>query len=379
MRRSAAAIIGHCSGQPRQVSSGGSSPFIDIPTGVPSATVMRLMGGTGRKVGRQIDVLYAEGCTITTRDRTTTSVETELDIRGTDNASLIDDDLNREKIAEAQRIAEQADAIIACVGGNEFTCREAALLHDCRGDRTDLNLLGMQDELVRRLLETGKPVVVILINGRPLTINAIAGSAAAIIEAWYLGQETGHALADVLFGDVNPAGRLPITFPRTVGQLPVYYSQKAAGAAKNYLFLDTTPLFPFGYGLSYTTFDYADLSLSAATLRAGATVTASVQVTNTGPRAGDEVVQLYVKDVEASLTRPVMELKGFARITLAPGESRRVSFELRPEDLSFTDEHHRRVTEPGAFEVMVGPSSAEHLETRFEFVHDGPYLISGGE
>jgi beta-glucosidase len=212
--------------------------------------------------------------------------------------------------------------------------------------------------LVQAIVETGTPTVVVLINGRPLTINDIAEHVPAILEGWYLGQETGTAVADVLFGDVNPGGKLPITFPRSVGQLPVYYYQKPS-AKRGYLFASTEPLFPFGHGLSFTTFAYSNLELAPQEIGVGGKAMVSVDVTNTGKMAGDEVVQLYIRDPISSVTRPVKELKGFCRITLKPGETRTVTFAITPDKLSFLDAHMERVVEPGLFDIMVGSSSAQ--------------------
>jgi len=218
---------------------------------------------------------------------------------------------------------------------------------------------------VRQLLATGKPIVVVLIHGRPNSINYIAENAPAILDGWYLGQEGGTALADVLFGDFNPAGRLPITVPRTVGQLPDYYYSKPT-AKRGYLFSDKSPLFPFGYGLSYTTFKYSNLRVAAPSMPPNATTTVSVDVTNTGSRAGDEVVQMYIRDEVSSVTRPVKELRGFERISLKPGETRTVSFKLGPEALQFYNREMKRVVEPGKFTVMVGPNSTDLQSTTLE-------------
>jgi beta-glucosidase len=207
-------------------------------------------------------------------------------------------------------------------------------------------------------------------NGRPLTINWIAENTPAILETWFGGTQAGNAIADVIFGDVNPGGKLPVTFPRTVGQEPLYYNHKSTGRppdAKNkysskYLDVPWTPLFPFGYGLSYTQFQLSNLRLSQRSIRPDGRVTVSVEVTNTGKRTGDEVVQLYTRDVAASVTRPVRELKGFQRITLRPGEKRMVEFTLTPALLGFYNREMRFVVEPGEFKVMVGTSSADEHE-----------------
>jgi beta-glucosidase len=206
-----------------------------------------------------------------------------------------------------------------------------------------------------------------LINSGPLSINYIAENVPAILEGFYLGQETGVAVADVLFGDYNPGGKLAISFPRSVGQLPIYYNQKPA-ARRGYLFANKEPLFPFGYGLSYTTFSYSTPSLSPAQITPDGQTKVSVTVTNTGKRAGDEIVQLYIRDLVSSVTRPIKELKDFKRISLAPGESRKVEFVITSDKLSFFDLHMKRVVEPGWFDIMVGPSSVKYQTAKLEVV-----------
>ena len=217
----------------------------------------------------------------------------------------------------------------------------------------------MQDELVKAVLKTGKPVIVLLLNERPLTINHIAENVPAILEGWYLGQETGTAVADVVFGKVSPGGKLPITFPRSVGQIPVFYNKKNT-RIKNYLFLENTPLFPFGHGLSYTTFEYSNLSLAEETIAPDQATEVTVEVTNTGDVTGDEVVQMYIRDLISSVTRPVTELKDFKRITLEPGETKKVTLSITPEKLQFYNIDMVRVVEPGEFEIMVGASSVDY-------------------
>jgi beta-glucosidase len=204
----------------------------------------------------------------------------------------------------------------------------------------------------------GKPVVVVLINGAPLSIPEVAAKANALLEAWYPGQEGGTALADILFGDANPGGKLPLTIARSLAQLPMYYNQKPT-AHRGYLFDTTEPLFPFGFGLSYTTFDISAPHLAAKQVKAGDPVTVSVDVRNTGKVAGDEVVQLYLHDVVSSVTRPIKELKGFKRVSLAPGESKTVQFTLDREAFALWNQEMKRVVEPGAFEIMVGPNSVD--------------------
>jgi beta-glucosidase len=223
-------------------------------------------------------------------------------------------------------------------------------------------LLGNQDDLVKAMLATHKPVVVLLIHGRTNSINYIAENVPAILDGWYLGQEGGTAAAEVLFGDYNPAGRLPITVPRSVGQLPDYYYQKPS-AKREYLDNSTQPLFPFGWGLSYSTFKYGNLRLAPDTIGPEGTTHVSVDVTNTGSVRGDEVVQLYIRDEISSVTRPVKELRGFRRISLDPGQTKTVEFPLGFEELSFLNREMRRVVEPGTFKIMAGGNSADLIET----------------
>jgi beta-glucosidase len=243
------------------------------------------------------------------------------------------------------------------LGENEQLSREAwADQH--LGDRSALDLVGQQEDLARAILALGKPTVVVLLNGRPLAVNYLAENAPALIEGWYLGQETGHAVADVLLGRVNPGGKLPVSFARSVGQLPIYYNHKPT-ARRGYLFETTKPLYPFGYGLSYTRFEMSAPRLTRATIGAGQSVQVEVDVANVGQRTGDEVVQLYVRDDEASVTRPVLELKRFRRLTLKPGERRTVRFELRPDDLALWNLQMKKVVEPGTFTISAGPNSVD--------------------
>jgi beta-glucosidase len=260
-------------------------------------------------------------------------------------------------MSEAEDVLKSADVGIVVVGENEQTVREA--WSDTHlGDRDNLDLLGRQDELVARLRATGKPLVVVLIHGRPNSINFIKENAPAILDGWYLGQEGGTAMADVIFGDYNPAGRLPITVPRSVGQLPDYYYQKPS-ARRPYLFSDSSPLFPFGYGLSYTKFRYNNLRVEPSTIGPDGRATVSVDIANTGNREGDEVAQLYIRDEESSVTRPIKELKGFSRLPIKPGETRTVTFSVGPEELRFYNRDMKRVVEPGTFKIMVGPNSVD--------------------
>ena len=233
---------------------------------------------------------------------------------------------------------KQSDVAIVFVGETHDMVGEAA-------SRASLDLPGRQMELVQAIHATGKPTIVVLVNGRPLSIGWIVNNNPAILESWMGGSQSGNAIADILFGDVNPGAKLPVTFPRTVGQVPIYYNHMNTGRppeAENrytskYYDLPWTPLYPFGYGLSYTTFKLSNLQLSSSRINASGKVTVSVEVENTGRRAGDEVVQLYVRDLVATMTRPVKELKGFQRITLQPGEKRKVEFVLGPEHLGILE------------------------------------------
>jgi beta-glucosidase len=238
----------------------------------------------------------------------------------------------------------------------------------------DIGLKGLQDELLGAVLAANPHVVVVLMNGRPLTIPWLAENVPAIVEAWQLGSQAGHAIADVLFGRYNPSGKLPACFPRSVGQLPLYYSHKNTGRPANNEdevfwshFIDSpnTPLYPFGFGLSYTTFGYSDIRLNQPAIAAGETLRVTVTVTNTGTRAGKEIVQLYVRDLVGSVTRPVKELKGFRAVELAPGEAKDVTFELTTADLAFYTARGQWEAEPGEFRVFVGTNSENTKEAAF--------------
>lgn len=264
----------------------------------------------------------------------------------------------------ALNISRNADVIIAVVGESRDMSGEAAV-------RGNLSLPGVQEDFVKALVATGKPVVVILMNGRPLTIPWIAENATAVLEAWWLGTQAGHAIGDVLFGDYNPSAKLTMTFPRHLGQVPVFYNQKNTGRPfdpnskwnTKYLDMPNAPLYPFGYGLSYTTFTYDTLQLSHRQFSMNDVISVSVKVTNTGGRTGEEIVQLYVRDLVGSVTRPVKELKGFQKIKLAPGESKNVIFRLTSKDLAFHTADMTFAAEPGDFWVMAGPDS-ERLQMK---------------
>ena len=313
-----------------------------------------ILDGLRQKLGGRVQVVYAEGCKITQED-----FGGQGWLGWHENVADMPDPLEDERlVAEAVETARKADVVLLVIGENETVCREA-WGEEHLGDRDSLDLPGRQEQLVRRVVETGVPVVVLLINGRPLSVNYAAEHARALFEGWYLGQEGGTAFADALFGDINPGGKLPISFPRSVGQIPAYYNHKPS-VRRGYLWAEKTPLFPFGHGLSYTTFAYSNLQVTPAAIKPDGKVTVQVDVRNTGTRSGDEVVQLYIHDVLTErVTRPVKELKGFQRITLQPGERRTVAFSLCADDLAFLNESMQRVVEPGAFEIMLGGSSVD--------------------
>ncbi|MGJ1320260.1 beta-glucosidase BglX [Sphingobacterium spiritivorum] len=276
----------------------------------------------------------------------------------------------QELIAEAIKASEGADAIVAALGESSEMSGESS-------SRTEIGIPANQQRLLQALLKTGKPVVLVLFTGRPLTLTWENEHVPAILNVWFGGTETGKAVADVLFGDVNPSGKLPATFPKNVGQIPLYYNAKTTGRPleqgkwfqkfrSNYLDVDNDPLYPFGYGLSYTAFQYNNLRLSTSKLQKQGKITITVDVKNTGKYDGEEVVQLYIRDMVGSVTRPVKELKGFQKIAFKAGETKAVEFELTEEDLKFYNEKLEFVAEPGEFEVYVGTNSRDVLTSKFE-------------
>jgi len=322
-----------------------------------------ILDGIKQKVGDRIKVNYAEGCKITEGDPKTGQPSWHYD-----DVKLSNPAENAKKIAEAVTVARASDVAVVVVGDNVETTREGwSETH--LGDRDNLDLLGQQNDLVKAIVETGKPTIVFLIGGRPLSINYVVEKVPAIFEGWYLGQETGTAVADVLFGDVNPSGKLSVTIPRNVGQLPVYYYQKPSGK-RGYLFSNKQPLFVFGHGLSYTTYKYGNLRLTPDKTGPAGQTTATVDVTNAGRMAGDEIVQLYIRDQVSSVTRPIKELKDFRRIHLEPGQTKTVQFVITPDKLSFLNEDMRRMVEPGLFDIMIGPSSSSEklLTAKLEII-----------
>jgi beta-glucosidase len=318
------------------------------PPGEPGVS---LLEGIRARAGGSARVVYAEGCQIVTR--------------ADGHLALPDGKSQAESIRAATEVARKADVAILVLGGNEETCHEASVQNP--GDRDSLDMVGFQNQLIQSIVETGTPTVVFLINGRPLSINYAADHVPAILEGWYLGQEGGTAAAQVLFGDVNPGGKLPITFARSVGELPAYYYRKPS-ADVPYLLEERGPLFPFGHGLSYTTFSYSNMKISPSRFSPKGKTTVSVDVRNTGSREGDEVVQLYIRDKVSSVTRPVKELKGFKRIHLKPGQTQTVQFPLTPAELGFYNVDMDWVVEPGTFDVMVGSSSVATISASLEVV-----------
>jgi len=314
-------------------------------SGVPPHKIS-VLDGIRARLGDSVNVLHAEGCKIT--------------VGGSWNQDAVtpsDPAEDARQIIEAVEVAKKSDVIILAIGGNEQTEREA-WARNHMGDRTSLDLFGRQEDLLKAMIATGKPVMVLLFNGRPISVNYAVQNAPAILECWYLGQEAGHAVAEVLFGDYNPGGKLPISIPRSVGQLPVFYNHKPS-ARRGYLLDETTPLFPFGFGLSYTKFGFRNARLAKKKIKRNVATKVLVEVTNTGKRAGTEVVQLYIRDCVSSVTRPVKELKGFRKIFLQAGETKTVALEITPESLAFWDVKMKYVVEPGEFEILIGNSSRD--------------------
>jgi len=354
-----------------------------------------ILDGIRKRVEPGVKVVFSEGCKITTGKQGWSAwYENKVDIP--------DAKSQEASIRAAADLARKSDVAIVVVGENESTNREA-WSEEHLGDRDSLDLIGAQEQLVEAVVATGKPVIVLLINGRPLSINYIKEHVPAILEGWYLGEQGGTAAANVIFGKVNPGGKLPITFPKSVGQLPDFYDYKpsrnrsylqdgprqpltndeiaklvlkqatenrpcGSPSASGSTPIGRRPLFPFGYGMSYTTFKFASLRVDPPQIGTGATAKVSVDITNTGVREGDEVVQMYIHQCVASVTRPVMELRGFKRVALKPGEKTTVEFTLTPNALSMIDVDMHRVVEPGTFDIMVGPSSAETSSVTLQIV-----------
>ncbi len=307
-------------------------------------SVISVLQGIKNKLGNKAKILFEEGCSI----------------KGNEKSGF----------TAAVKAAKEADVVILAVGESLDMSGEARA-------RATLDLPGVQEELAKEIAKAGKPIVAVLMNGRPLTINWLNEHAAAILETWFLGIRAGDAIADVLFGDVNPSGKLPVTFPKYVGQVPMYYNHKNTGRPydpKNnytsyYADYDNSPLYPFGYGLSYTKFDYDNLKLSSKKISKTEALKISVEVKNNGSYDGEEVVQLYIRDLVGSVTRPVKELKNFQKIFLKKGEAQKVEFTLTNEDLKFYNLDMNFTSEPGMFKIFVGTNSAECLEDEFELIN----------
>lgn len=294
-----------------------------------------------------------------------TAVSSTTNILYTKGCDIWGDSSNTFKVAIS--LAKQADVVVMAIGESGTMSGEAR-------SRANINIPGKQEDLVREILKTGKPVVIVLMNGRPLTINWLAGNVPAILESWFLGSQAGNAIADVLFGKYNPSGKLPVTFPYAVGQIPIYYNHKNTGRPKvdninpycsKYTDIPNEPLFPFGFGLSYTTFEYSTLKLSTNQMKMKDSLTVSLTVKNTGQSDGEEVVQLYIRDLVGSVTRPVKELKGFRKVMIKTGESKDISFTLKSSDLAFYTKDMSFKAESGDFKVFVGTNSDDCKEASF--------------
>lgn len=311
-----------------------------------------LLQGIKDKVGSSAEVLFAQGCRLTTN-----TSASYFNWKG-DEIIFASRDENLILIDEAVKTAREAEIIILAIGENEHLCREGWAKNHI-GDNMTLDLFGEQNELADQIIKLGKPVIVYLMNGRPLSINMLAEKADAIIEGWYMGQETGIAAADIIFGDVNPSGKLTITFPKSVGQLPMYYNHKPSAQFADYISQDINSLYHFGFGLSYTEFKYGSPRLARTSIGTNESTTVTVEVTNAGKNAGEEIVQMYIRDKVSSVTRPVKELRGFKRISLNAGETKVVVFGIDPEKLAFHNIEMKFVVEPGIFEIMTGSSSRD--------------------
>ncbi|MCH5599649.1 glycoside hydrolase family 3 C-terminal domain-containing protein [Niabella ginsengisoli] len=316
-----------------------------------------VLTGLKQVLGSDAEVLYAKGSNLT--------ADAALEERATMFGKTLNrDQRSEEELAkEALDIAAKADVIIAAMG-------ESAEFSGESSSRTDLNIPETQQKLLKQLLATGKPVVLVLFTGRPLTLAWENENVPAILNVWFGGSEAGAAIADVLFGDVNPSGKLTMSFPQNVGQIPIYYAHKNTGRPlaegkwfqkfrSNYIDVSNEPLYPFGYGLSYTSFAYGDLKLSDTTLKGNQTLKASIAITNTGKYDGAEVVQLYIRDVVGSVTRPMKELKGFQKVMIKSGESKTVTFNVTAEDLKFYNSNLKYDWEPGEFEIMIGTNAKD--------------------
>ncbi|MCQ6561741.1 glycoside hydrolase family 3 N-terminal domain-containing protein [Paenibacillus mendelii] len=324
----------------------------DYTSPQPPEAIVTILQGIRDKVGAEVEIAYAEGCRILGDDRS--GFADALEAARSAEAAIV--------VVGGSSARQFGDNTIDPVTGANLVTEGDSDMDSGEGvDRTDLRLSGVQLELVKAIHATGVPVIVVFVNGRPVSEPWIAEHIDAVLEAWYPGQEGGHAVADILFGDCNPSGKMPISVPRSVGQLPVYYNHRRTNG-KRYLEMDNEPLYRFGYGLSYTTFAYSRMSVASDRITADGETTVSIEVMNTGAMAGQEVVQVYIRDEVASVTRPVMELKAFKKIALEPGEAATVSFTIGPEQLGFVNKSLQRVVEPGLFTILAGGASSALLE-----------------
>lgn len=331
------AVIGPLADAKREMIGGWSAKGV-------GKNAVSVLEGIKAAVSPSTKVLYSKGCNI--------------------------NDTSNNLFNEAAKLASQADVVVLAVGEGADWSGEAH-------SRADINIPGNQEDLIKEIKKTGKPIVVLLMNGRPLTIPWVAKNADAILDTWLLGSQAGNAIADVIFGKYNPSGKLPVTFPQAVGQVPLYYNHKNTGRPKTrqsqsyvsgYMDISNDPLYPFGFGLSYTTFSYSDIKLSTSKMKMNETIQVSVMVKNTGKYDGEEVVQLYIQDLVGSVTRPVKELKGFRKVMIKAGESKELSFTIHSSDLAFYTKDMTFKAEPGDFKVFIGTSSAECKEAAFSLV-----------
>jgi beta-glucosidase len=330
--------------------------------------VVSLLEGLKNLGGNSVTILHAKGCEFTDEPYLLKSMQSSL----LPNSEKQAEELKRraeEMIQEAVKLAAQCDVIVAAVGEPASWSGEAT-------SRTDISIPETQKNLLKALKATGKPVLVVIFNGRPLTLVWEDASFDAILEAWQGGTQAGNAVAAVLFGDYNPTGKLTATFPRSVGQIPIYYNHKNTGRPQNpndkytskYIDSPNEPLYPFGYGLSYTSFEYGDISLSKQELKGDEALTITIPVKNTGKYKGEEVVQLYISDPVATISRAVKELKGFQKVMLAPGETKEVRFSVSPEQLKFYNSNLEYNWEPGQFEVQIGGNSRDVKTAKFNWM-----------
>ena len=323
---------------------------------IPKQTISPLQALREKAKG-QFDIIYTEGVRLTEKGDWFSENE---------GVKAVDPAENRKRIKQAIEDVKDADIILYFGGSNEAIFREGwSNTHS--GDRPDIDLFGEQNELILALKDLKKPMIGFVFTGSPLACKTLDDNTEALVQCWFLGQETGDAVADLILGNINPSGKLPITIPRSVGHIPAYYSYKPS-AKRGYNLAETTPLYPFGHGLSYTTFKYENLKVSSASIKNGQNVTVTIDVTNTGKMDGAEVVQLYIRDVISTVTRPIKELKDFSKINLKAGEKKTVSFTITPDKLSFLNRNMKKVVEAGGFEVMVGTSSMVNQTVKFEVV-----------